>query len=146
MRESKQHATLLLVDTLQAGAGMDGIYSAARHVDEVTLFTEALRLAKHEVTRVLSSRDRSYAEQAIKKARGHGRRYSVSPWTEFDFLARVAASRTHPGHLLYLVGLWPIDVSNSSDNVDDIDISRMLWSAFWVAQPQALRLPAGLRP
>ena len=56
MREAKQHATLFLVDTLQAGAGMDGIYSAARHVDEITLFREALRLAKHEVTRVLSTR------------------------------------------------------------------------------------------
>jgi DNA phosphorothioation-dependent restriction protein DptH len=125
MREAKQGATLLLIDTLQAGAGMDGIYNAARDVDEQTLFKEAVRLAGHEVTRVLSSADRSYAEQAIKTARGHGRRYSVSPWTEFDFLARIAASGIHPGHLLYLVGLWPVEVSNGSQEEDGLDISRV---------------------
>lgn len=125
IREAKDQATLLLVDTLEAGAGMDGIYSAARHVDETTLFKETLRLAKHEVTRVLSSQDRSYAEQAIKKARGHGRRYSVSPWAEFDFLARIAASGTHPGRLLYLIGLWPIEVLEGHPNTDDLNISRM---------------------
>src|SRR2546427_366317 len=46
MRETKGDAALLLVDTARAGAGMDGIYSAAREVDEASLFTEALRLAR----------------------------------------------------------------------------------------------------
>src|SRR5688500_18059733 len=40
LRESKQEAILLLVDTSRAGAGMDGIYSAAREIDETGLFTE----------------------------------------------------------------------------------------------------------
>ena len=34
IRESKIDATLLLVDTERVGAGMDGIYSAAREVNE----------------------------------------------------------------------------------------------------------------
>ena len=38
MREAKGDATLLLVDTHLAGAGMDGIYSASREVDEASLF------------------------------------------------------------------------------------------------------------
>ena len=41
MRETKGDAVLLLVDTARAGAGMDGIYSAAREVDEASLFAEA---------------------------------------------------------------------------------------------------------
>ena len=45
----RQSAALLLVDTARAGAGMDGIYSAAREVDEASLFGEALRLAGREV-------------------------------------------------------------------------------------------------
>ena len=41
MREAKGDATLLLVDTHLAGAGMDGIYSASREVDEASQFEEA---------------------------------------------------------------------------------------------------------
>src|SRR5712692_7126067 len=40
MREAKGNAVLLLVDTARAGAGMDGIYSAAREIDEAALFNE----------------------------------------------------------------------------------------------------------
>ena len=92
MRETKGAAVLLLVDTSRAGAGMDGIYSAAREVAEASLFAEALQLAGREVTRQLSSKHRQYAERAVKTARGYGRRFSVSLWTEFDFFCRVAAS------------------------------------------------------
>ena len=45
LRESKEEAVLLLVDTVLAGAGMDGIYSAAQEVGEISLFNQALRLA-----------------------------------------------------------------------------------------------------
>ena len=90
-RERKGAAALLLVDTDRAGAGMDGIYSAAREVDETSLFGEARSLAAAEVTSQLSSGHRRYAEQAIRKAVGFGSRYSVSPWTAFDFLCRIAA-------------------------------------------------------
>lgn len=125
MRETKGAAALLLVDTARAGAGMDGIYSAAREVDEASLFKEALRLGGSEVTRRLSRETREYAERAVKRARGHGRRLSISPWTEFDFLVSIAAEETHPGKLLYLLGLWPVQESDESEGGDGLDVSRM---------------------
>lgn len=125
MREAKRDATLLLVDTAKAGAGMDGIYSAAREVDEATLFAESLRLARHEVTTRQSRQTREYAELAIKKARGHGRRYSVSLWTEFDFLVQSAAEEKHPAEYLHLLGLWPVQDPGESEAADGLDVSRL---------------------
>jgi len=125
IREAKQDAVLLLADTSLAGAGMDGIYSAAREIDESALFREALRLARREVTRRLSREARLYAEQAIKKARGYGHRFSISSWTEFDFLIRVAAEGRHPGEYLYLLGLWPVQWTEDSRAEDDLNQSRM---------------------
>jgi len=125
IREVKQDAALLLVDTSLVGAGMDGIYSAAREIDESALFREALRLARREVTRRLSREARLYAEQAVKKARGYGRRFSLSSWTEFDFLIRVAADARHPGEYLHLLGLWPVQWTEDSHTEDDLNQSRM---------------------
>ena len=115
MREAKGDATLLLVDTHLVGAGMDGIYSASREVDEASLFEEARRLAGAEVTRRLSSAHRQYAERAIRKAQGFGSQYSVPPWTAFDFLCRIAVHKRHPGAYLHLLGLWLIAESADLD-------------------------------
>jgi len=120
LRETKEVATLLLVDTLRAGAGMDGIYSAAREVDESSLFKIALRLAAREVTRSMSRDQRLYAEKAVKRARGYGHRFSVSLWTEFDFLIRVASSKTHPGALLHLLGLWSVRQLETQEGTDGL--------------------------
>ena len=125
MRETKGDATLLLVDTARAGAGMDGIYSAAREVDEASLFSEAVRLAGREMTRELSSNHRKYAERAVKKARSYSRRFSVSRWTEFDFLCRAAAHKKHPGEYLHLLGLWLVQESEESEGGDGLDVSEM---------------------
>ena len=125
MRETKEDAALLLVDTVLAGAGMDGIYSAAREMDEASLFAEALRLARSAVTDQLFSKRRQYAERAIKKARGYGHRFSVSRWTEFDFLCRVAAEKRHPGAYLHLLGLWPVKESEEVEATEELDVSRM---------------------
>ena len=107
-RESKKRATLLLVDTDLAQAGLDSIYSASREIVEVSLFDAARRFAAAAVTRHLSRAHRKYAERAIKVATGFGDRYSISPWAEFDFLCRVAANRRYPGELLYVLGMWPV--------------------------------------
>jgi len=123
IRESKADAVLLLVDTARAGAGMDGIYSAARELDESHLFNQAVRLAASEVSRRLSRQTREYAEHAIKKARV-GHRFSVSPWTEFDFLVRVAAEQRYPGELLYVLGLWPVQKDEQADLGKGLDDSR----------------------
>lgn len=125
MREDKGDAAILLVDTSKAGAGMDGIYGASREIDETSLFVEAMRLAAREVTRVLSRSARDYAERALKKARGHGRRFSISRWTEFDFLVRVADGRTYPGEHLHLLGLWPVQECDGSEDGGGLDVSRM---------------------
>lgn len=125
MRESKVMAVLLIVDTLRAGAGMDGIYSAAYEVEEGSLFREALALAEREITRRLSAADRRYAELAVKKARGYGRRHSVSLWTEFDYLCQVAAQEKHPGGFLHILGLWPTEASGQRDSTEGLDVSSV---------------------
>jgi DNA phosphorothioation-dependent restriction protein DptH len=125
LRESKGEPTLLLVDTTRCGAGMDGIYSAAQEVDETSLFDQARRLAANEVTNNLSRKARLYAERAIKKARGFGQRLSLSPWTEFDFMVRIAAEGRRPGELLYLLGMWPVKQDDQADSEHELDVSRL---------------------
>ena len=126
IRETKADATLFLVDTDLAGAGMDGIYSAGREVDEDGLFDEALRLAGAEITRRRSGKDRKYAERAIAKSQTYGRRFGVSPWVKFDFLCRAAASGKHPGEHIHLLGLWPTKKEgNPRPDDEELDESRM---------------------
>lgn len=148
LREEKRNATLLLVDTLKAGAGMDGIYSAAREVDEQSLFKKATGLAAREITKRRSSNQRKYAERAVKKARGYGRQYSISSWTEYDFLVRIAGCKDSPGALLYLLGLWPA-THKEEEGTESVDLARnfvdrLLGSAVSgftpAARIQALRL------
>ena len=124
LRETKGDATLLLVDTGRAGAGMDGIYNAAREVKETELFADAKRLASIEVANRLSPVHRTYTERAIRKAQGVGRYASVSPWMEFDFLCRVAAHQHHPGKYLYLLGLWPVEAMADGDVSAELAESR----------------------
>ena len=45
-REDKAAPTLFLIDPLRAGAGLDGIYSAGREIDEAMLFRNAQDQAK----------------------------------------------------------------------------------------------------
>lgn len=126
IRESKNDPIVLLVDTSRAGAGMDGIYSAAREIEEVGLFKEALRLAARQITNQENKMAREFAERAVKKARGFGARYSVSPWQEFDYYVRVVAEECHPGELLWLLGLWPVRAEDDDPyNSDTLDVSRL---------------------
>lgn len=142
LRETKADATLLLVDTERAGAGMDGIYSAAREVGEAELFTAAGRIAGAEVTSRLSSAHRAYAERAIRRAQGVGRHDSVSPWVEFDFLCRVAAHARHPGEYLHLLGLWPVAASVEGDVGGELAASRRFVDRLLGAAVTGLAVPA----
>ncbi len=121
LRESKGAPLLLLVDTVRAGAGMDGIYSAAREIKEGELFPEALKLAKGKLER--SHRD--YAERSLKKAGGRRRKQLLSPWSQFDFLVRAAAEKRHPGELVYLIGLWPIEHRSDREADKELAVSRL---------------------
>ncbi len=123
LREDKREPLLLLVDTEGAGAGMDGIYSAAREVDEASLFKAANNEAGNRVKKALSGKDRKLAEQAVKKARGQGQLHSIPPWTEFDFLVRVAAEARSPLELLHLLGMWPI-AADGDGAAERLDLSR----------------------
>ena len=126
IRESKNDPIVLLVDTSRAGAGMDGIYSAAREIEEAGLFKEALRLAARRITNQQGKTAREFAERAVKKARGFGQRYSVSPWQEFDYYVRVVAQDCHPGVLLWQLGLWPVYADEQDPyNLDALDVSRL---------------------
>ena len=123
IREAKQHATLLLVDTSGAGAGMDGIYNAARELREDELFRAAHRMAAGRITELLNSQHRKYAETAVRRARGFGGRFSVSPWTVYDFYCRIAANQRHAGAYLHLLGLWPVAAKVGREVLDDLDVS-----------------------
>ena len=120
---------------------MDGIYSASREVDEASLFEEARRLAGAEVTRRLSSAYRQYADRAIIKARGFGNQYSVSPWTAFDFLCRIAAHERHPGAYLHLLGLWLVAESAGLDE-GTLDDSRRFVDHLLGTAASGLTIPA----
>ena len=124
-REEKGEAVLLLVDTSRAGAGMDGIYSASLEVDETALFKEATRIAIREIKQDLLRPNQHYAKQAIKTARGYGRKYAVSLWTEFDFLCRIATGSRSPGAYLHLLGLWPISDGEFGEFGEQLNTSRM---------------------
>ena len=124
IRESKSEAAVLFVDTGRAGAGMDGIFSATREVGEADLFVQAHRLAAAEITRILSSGHRKYAERAVSQARGHGGRFAVSPWSVFDFFCHVADNKRSAGAYLHLLGLWPAKGAADADALPDIDASR----------------------
>ena len=125
LRERKGDAVLLLVDTSRAGAGMDGIYSAAREVEEAGLFAQAQRAALTAISRRHSTVIRRYAEEALKQAaRGPGGREAVSPWTAFDFLCRVAAGGESPGTYVHSLGLWPIRYGDESDHDEALRTAR----------------------
>ena len=105
LRESKGAATFLLIDAHSAGAGMDGIYSAAREIDEKTLFKEAVSILHQTTER--SWRD--FAEDAIKRARRlGGRRNSTSLRQEFEFFGLISQKPKDAGRLVHLLGLWPV--------------------------------------
>ena len=124
-RESKAGATLLLVDTDNAGAGMDGIYSAALEVPEAALFRQAEREAGRAITKCHSADVRQYADRAIAVARSRGGVYAVSKWSAFDFLCRVVAGG-HPGTHLHRISLWPVQDKEESEWEKALDLSRLL--------------------
>ena len=137
-REGKGVATLLLVDPGRAGAGMDGIYSAAREVDEESLFQEAQRLG----LRALDGQARRYVERALSAARQAAGRHAVPPWDAFDFLARVLQSHENPGAQLRHIGLWPISDSPDMKPEEALDTSRKLVERLLGIRATGLSVPA----
>src|SRR4051812_14188143 len=67
-REDKSDPALFLIDPLRAGAGLDGIYSAAREINEAELFHEARLRARRPL------RDKAFLDIAVRRAERLGRR------------------------------------------------------------------------
>jgi hypothetical protein len=105
LRENKGTPTILLIDAHGAGAGMDGIYSSAREIDEKALFRAAIDIFRHATERSW----REFAENAIKRARRlGGRRNSTSLRQEFEFFSQLSDQPSEGGRLIHLLGLWPV--------------------------------------
>jgi len=122
LRESKGEAALLLVDTTEAGAGMDGIWSSARELAEPEVFGRARRT----VLAQMGPAQRKYVKQALKEAGAGGRYNRLSPWRELDFLCHVLGGGQTAGAQLHRVGLWPVnDKERSADDAaSDLGESR----------------------
>ena len=130
-REDKAKPLLLVVDTVLAGAGMDGIYSAATEVFEAELFEELHRRALQQIARKHDVHTRDLARAAVTKSRAVGNPVGVSAWTEFDFYVSVLNGPDTPGGYLWKLGLWPIaggvePASNSLFDVSKLFINQLL--------------------
>ena len=121
LREEKQGSILLLVDAKEAGAGMDGIYSAVREIGE----TELLPLAKDAASKRLSRDVKDFAQAALRQARQLGRTNAISPWREFNFYAHCAGHPEAAGEYLALLGLWPVR-SEGAPRKEDISVSAQI--------------------
>jgi DNA phosphorothioation-dependent restriction protein DptH len=137
-REDKAEPVLLLVDTDTAGAGMDGIFSAARELTEPELFDTCIRLA-HES---LPHGCRRFADAARRKARRTARNQSLSPWQEFAYLCRARSGQHLLGEALPELGLWPID---TEEQLDEADLDRSARLVERLLPRQGNRLSADAR-
>lgn len=115
IREAKNEAVLFLVDVTTAGAGMDGIYSAAREIGEKDFFD----IANKEAGKLIPHGFHDFCKRAIKKARRIGRQNTISPWRIFEFYTSCNDSDSISSALT-LLGLWPIQVDGKPD-INDID-------------------------
>lgn len=113
-REDKGEPALLLVDATAAGAGMDGIYSAAREIGETELFEVALEMARQR----LPHGYKSYARRALEKARQLSRHRHLAPWRAFAYLCRAVLRAEDVGRALPLIGLWPVAIGDKPDEGD----------------------------
>jgi DNA phosphorothioation-dependent restriction protein DptH len=120
-REDKAEAVLLMVDTTDAGAGMDGIYSAAREIAAAELFVRAKARAHDK----LPHGGKGFADKALSKARRLARNKALSPWCEFAYLCRAVKGLEGLGAALTEIGLWPVAVDDRPDE-DDLEKSARL--------------------
>lgn len=117
-REDKTDAALFLIDTARAGAGLDGIYSAAREIGEAELFKAAQRHARKELRGRLPT-----VNAALKSAERLGRRRKLTPWQEFDFA--VAAAAEGERRALARLGMWPVD-GQGALSIAELDLSTAM--------------------
>ncbi|MDA1054573.1 MAG: hypothetical protein O3C40_29430 [Planctomycetota bacterium] len=137
IREDKGTATLMLVDVGRAGAGMDGVYSAARELTEEMLFKQTRSLVRKQVGRELFEK----AEQAIKQVRYIGERKSLSKWQQIEFLAALCGNADEFGRSVSFLGLWPIHGDADSISERDLQLSARVVDRLFLGSGNA-RTPA----
>jgi DNA phosphorothioation-dependent restriction protein DptH len=125
-REDKADPALFLIDPLRAGAGLDGIYNAAREISEAELFGVA-----HEKARRRLRGKAPFLRAAQRRAERLGRRHQLTPWQVFDFL--IAVDSTTPGAALCKLGLWPIARDGTPDD-SELELSAALADRLLFAQ------------
>ncbi|MDA8206334.1 MAG: hypothetical protein M0Z36_09700 [Thermaerobacter sp.] len=120
LREEKRRPLLLLVDESQPDAGMDGIFSAGRELDEKHFFDDASRHLASQVGR------RTW--ELIKQAKGQARRLGairpLPPWQEFLFQSQASDHRAL-GRAMAWLGLWPVRADRELTE-KDIEEARKL--------------------
>jgi len=127
-REDKGKPMLLVVDTALAGAGMDGIYSAATEVIEAELFDDLRGAALRKISQSQGREARDFARQSVVKARSAGNPVGVSAWTEFDFYVSILDSDDSPGSHLWKLGLWPVAAGEESVSNSAFDVSKLFFN------------------
>lgn len=129
LREEKGPATILLVDRGWSGAGMDGVYSAAREIGESKLLSAAVQVALGSLEPGL----KTFAKEAVRQAaRVGGRRRTVSDREKLEFIGALAENPQSPGAALPYLQLWPV--------VGDFEQARALLE-FAGAMVERLLLP-----
>jgi DNA phosphorothioation-dependent restriction protein DptH len=142
-REDKGSPMLLVVDTARAGAGMDGIYSAATEVVEVDLFSDLHRTALNKINHSHGKEAKEFARQSVVKARTAGNPVGVSAWTEFDFYVSILNSGGAPGAHLWKLGFWPVAAAEDSLSGSALDISKLFFNQ--LLSPEVASRPPGER-
>ncbi|AHF86629.1 hypothetical protein RLEG3_12220 [Rhizobium leguminosarum bv. trifolii WSM1689] len=114
-REDKSNAALFLIDPLRAGAGLDGIYNAAREIGEAELFKAAQARARRDLWGRLGT-----VNAALKRAERLGRRRKLTPWQEFDFMVAVAAEGER--RAIARLALWPVQ-GDGAMSTEELELS-----------------------
>lgn len=139
IREDKGEATLLLVDAARAGAGMDGIYNAARPLGEDAVFADAIKLAMKQMPSDL----RSFGQEAVRRAkRVGGQRRAVPKRQELAFVAALLDNHDRPGAALPKLGLWPV-AGDAATSAQALPHSALMVEKLLL--PPATNLAAALR-
>jgi DNA phosphorothioation-dependent restriction protein DptH len=136
LREDKGAPVLFLIDSARAGAGLDGIYSAAREIGEGELFEKAHSRARRQIRGLTR-----YADLALKVAGRVGQRDRLSPFQVLDFLVGVGRPANGPGAALARLGLWPILATGAPEALD-LEISLALTNRLLAVRDDA-RTPHG---
>jgi DNA phosphorothioation-dependent restriction protein DptH len=136
LRENKGKPILLLIHPNFAGAGTDGIYSAAREISEKDLFEKAQKIAIEK----LATGYKGFAKKALDKAKRFSRQRNLNPWQAFLYLCHALIDNKQIGGALPTIGLWPIFI-NAKPDENDLEKSAQLTERIFPRDSAARQSP-----